>query len=103
MKKLYPSLLSADFSQLNQELHKLEQAGVDGLHFDVMDGQFVPNISVGFPVLEAVRRETTLPIDVHLMIAQPERYIEQFAQAGADFISVHVEATPHIHRALELI
>lgn len=68
-----------------------------------MDGQFVPNISVGFPVLEAVRRETTLPIDVHLMIAQPERYIEQFAQAGADFISVHVEATPHIHRALELI
>ncbi|AMG62921.1 MULTISPECIES: ribulose-phosphate 3-epimerase [Staphylococcus] len=103
MKKLYPSLLSADFSQLNQELHKLEQAGVDGLHFDVMDGQFVPNISVGFPVLEAVRRETNLPIDVHLMIAQPERYIEQFAQAGADFISVHVEATPHIHRALELI
>ena len=103
MKKLYPSLLSADFSQLNQELHKLEQAGADGLHFDVMDGQFVPNISVGFPVLEAVRRETTLPIDVHLMIAQPERYIEQFAQAGADFISVHVEATPHIHRALELI
>jgi ribulose-phosphate 3-epimerase len=103
VKKLYPSLLSADFSQLNQELHKLEQAGVDGLHFDVMDGQFVPNISVGFPVLEAVRRETTLPIDVHLMIAQPERYIEQFAQAGADFISVHVEATPHIHRALELI
>lgn len=103
MKKLYPSLLSADFSQLNQELHKLEQAGVDGLHFDVMDGQFVPNISVGFPVLEAVRRETALPIDVHLMIAQPERYIEQFAQAGADFISVHVEATPHIHRALELI
>ncbi|MBF7017316.1 ribulose-phosphate 3-epimerase [Staphylococcus durrellii] len=103
MAKIFPSLLSADFLQLEEELTHLEAAGVDGVHFDVMDGQFVPNISIGIPVLEAVRRGTSLPIDVHLMIESPEKYIELFAENGADMISVHVEATPHIHRVIQQI
>jgi len=101
--KLYPSLLSADFLQLQKELKALEDAGVDGVHFDVMDGQFVPNISIGLPILEAVRKGTDLPIDVHLMIEEPEKYVELFATQGADMISVHVEATPHIHRVIQQI
>jgi len=101
--KLYPSLLSADFLQLQEELKALEDAGVDGVHFDVMDGQFVPNISIGLPILEAVRKGTDLPIDVHLMIEEPEKYVELFATQGADMISVHVEATPHIHRVIQQI
>ncbi|AVL78460.1 MULTISPECIES: ribulose-phosphate 3-epimerase [Staphylococcus] len=103
MAKLYPSLLSADFLQLQKELKALEDAGVDGVHFDVMDGQFVPNISIGLPILEAVRKGTNLPIDVHLMIEEPEKYVELFAAQGADMISVHVEATPHIHRVIQQI
>ncbi|MBZ8171896.1 ribulose-phosphate 3-epimerase [Staphylococcus cohnii] len=103
MAKLYPSLLSADFLQLQKELRALEDAGVDGVHFDVMDGQFVPNISIGLPILEAVRKGTDLPIDVHLMIEKPEKYVELFATQGADMISVHVEATPHIHRVIQQI
>ena len=103
MAKLYPSLLSADFLQLQKELKALEDAGVDGVHFDVMDGQFVPNISIGLPILEAVRKGTDLPIDVHLMIEEPEKYVELFATQGADMISVHVEATPHIHRVIQQI
>lgn len=103
MAKLYPSLLSADFLQLQKELKALEDAGVDGVHFDVMDGQFVPNISIGLPILEAVRKGTDLPIDVHLMIEEPEKYVELFAAQGADMISVHVEATPHIHRVIQQI
>ncbi|UDI78464.1 ribulose-phosphate 3-epimerase [Staphylococcus taiwanensis] len=103
MTKIYPSLLSADFLNLKDEIEKLEEAQVDGLHFDVMDGQFVPNISIGLPILEAVRSATKLPIDVHLMIEEPEKYIETFANKGADMISVHIEATPHIHRALQMI
>lgn len=103
MTKLYPSLLSADFLQLQKELKALEDAGVDGVHFDVMDGQFVPNISIGLPILEAVRKGTDLPIDVHLMIEEPEKYVELFAAQGADMISVHVEATPHIHRVIQQI
>ncbi|MGY3481150.1 ribulose-phosphate 3-epimerase [Staphylococcus cohnii] len=103
MAKLYPSLLSADFLQLQKELKALEDAGVDGVHFDVMDGQFVPNISIGLPILEAVRKGTDLPIDVHLMIEEPEKYVEFFATQGADMISVHVEATPHIHRVIQQI
>ena len=103
MAKLYPSLLSADFLQLQEELKALEDAGVDGVHFDVMDGQFVPNISIGLPILEAVRKGTDLPIDVHLMIEDPEKYVELFATQGADMISVHVEATPHIHRVIQQI
>lgn len=103
MVKVYPSLLSADFLNLQQELKALEAAGVDGVHFDVMDGQFVPNISIGLPILEAVNKGTDLTIDVHLMIENPEAYIAEFASKGADMISVHVEATPHIHRAIQLI
>lgn len=103
MAKLYPSLLSANFLQLQEELKALEKAGVDGVHFDVMDGQFVPNISIGLPILEAVRKGTCLPIDVHLMIEEPEKYVELFAEQGADMISVHVEATPHIHRVIQQI
>lgn len=103
MAKLYPSLLSTNFLKLQEELTALEEAGVDGVHFDVMDGQFVPNISIGLPILEAVRKGTELPIDVHLMIEAPEKYVELFADYGADMISVHVEATPHIHRVIEQI
>ncbi|MCD8828433.1 ribulose-phosphate 3-epimerase [Staphylococcus gallinarum] len=103
MAKLYPSLLSTDFLNLEQELKDLEAAGVDGVHFDVMDGRFVPNISIGLPILDAVRKGTKLPIDVHLMIEEPEKYVDLFAQHGADMISVHVEATPHIHRVIEQI
>ncbi|BGE82627.1 ribulose-phosphate 3-epimerase [Staphylococcus croceilyticus] len=103
MRRIYPSLLSADFLNLKNEIALLEEAQVDGLHFDVMDGQFVPNISIGLPILDAVRSATQLPIDVHLMIENPEQYIETFAEHGADMISIHVEATPHIHRALQMI
>lgn len=103
MTKVFPSLLSANFLKLQDELHALEKAGVDGVHFDVMDGQFVPNISIGFPILEAVRRGTSLPIDVHLMIDNPEAYIDDFCEKGADKVSIHVEATPHIHRAIQKI
>ncbi|MCQ9279071.1 ribulose-phosphate 3-epimerase [Staphylococcus borealis] len=103
MKKIYPSLLSADFLNLEDEIKALEQAQVDGLHFDVMDGQFVPNISIGLPILDSIRAATQLPIDVHLMIEQPEQYINTFAEHGADMISVHVESTQHIHRALQMI
>ncbi|RIP22548.1 ribulose-phosphate 3-epimerase, partial [Staphylococcus gallinarum] len=103
MAKLYPSLLSADFLNLQQELTALEKAGVDGVHFDVMDGQFVPNISIGLPILDSVRKGTDLAIDVQLMREEPEKYVELFAEHGADMISVHVEATPHIHRVIEQI
>ncbi|MDM7864419.1 ribulose-phosphate 3-epimerase [Staphylococcus borealis] len=103
MKKIYPSLLSADFLNLEDEIKALEKAQVDGLHFDVMDGQFVPNISIGLPILDSIRTATQLPIDVHLMIEQPEQYINTFAERGADMISVHVESTQHIHRALQMI
>ena len=96
MAKLYPSLLSADFLQLQKELKALEDAGVDGVHFDVMDGQFVPNISIGLPILEAVRKGTDLPIDVHLMIEEPEKYVELFAAQGADMISVHEIGRAHV-------
>ncbi|MGV3243769.1 ribulose-phosphate 3-epimerase [Staphylococcus sp. 11261D007BR] len=103
MTKVFPSLLSVDFLNLKQELQQLEAAKIDGLHFDVMDGQFVPNISIGFPILESIRPITTLPIDVHLMIESPEDYIELFCNKGADKISVHIESTPHIHRAIQKI
>lgn len=103
MAQLFPSLLAADFLHLDQELSALEDAGVDGVHFDVMDGQFVPNISVGLPVLNAVRRGTTLPIDVHLMIEDPGVYVQHFIDYGADMISVHVEATSHIHSVIQKI
>ncbi|ARJ51662.1 ribulose-phosphate 3-epimerase [Staphylococcus lutrae] len=103
MTKVFPSLLSADFLNLKEELLRLEQSGVDGLHFDVMDGRFVPNISIGFPVLEAIRAATALPIDVHLMIENPDDYVNDFADKGANKISVHLEGTPHIHRVVQNI
>jgi ribulose-phosphate 3-epimerase len=98
-----PSILTADFGQLREEIEAAEAAGVDLIHLDVMDGHFVPNISFGPLVVEAVRGFTDLPLDVHLMIEHPERYIDTFADAGADIISIHAEATPHPHRSLQQI
>jgi len=98
-----PSILSADFGRLADEVRAVEQAGADYIHVDVMDGRFVPNITLGPVVVEAVRRATQLPLDVHLMIVEPEKYVEAFAAAGANLISVHVEASPHLHRTLHQI
>ena len=102
MVKIAPSILSADFAALAEEVAKVEEHA-DLLHFDVMDGHFVPNITVGPIVVEAVRKRTKLPLDVHLMIQAPERYIETFAQAGSDYLTVHVEACPHLHRVIQQI
>ncbi|MCL2778167.1 MAG: ribulose-phosphate 3-epimerase [Polyangiaceae bacterium] len=98
-----PSILSADFAHLAEEITAVEKAGADWLHIDVMDGRFVPNITIGPPVVKAIRRVTTLPLDVHLMIVEPERYVEDFAKAGADIITVHVEATTHLERTLRQV
>ncbi len=98
-----PSLLSADFGRLAEEIRAAEKAGADLLHVDVMDGRFVPNITIGPPVVAAIRKAATLPLDVHLMIVEPERYLEDFARAGADVITVHAEATPHLQRAVARI
>ncbi len=100
MPIIAPSLLSADFSRLGEEIEAVVAAGADWLHLDVMDGHFVPNITIGPPVIKALRPLTTVPFDVHLMITQPERYLADFAQAGADIISVQVETSPHLHRTL---
>lgn len=100
---LAPSILSADFTRLGEELAACESAGADWIHVDVMDGHFVPNITMGPFIVEACKRVTKLPLDVHLMIEQPERHIEAFAQAGASSITVHVEASPHLHRTLQQI
>ena len=98
-----PSVLSADFLNLGQQLRELEEGGADYIHFDVMDGVFVPNISIGLPVLEATKSGTSLPVDVHLMIVEPDRWVDEFAAAGADTITFHAEATPHIHRVVQTI
>ncbi|MFQ6057852.1 MAG: ribulose-phosphate 3-epimerase [Anaerolineae bacterium] len=103
MIKIAPSILSADFARLGEQVAEAEAAGADYIHIDVMDGHFVPNITVGPLVVEAVRRVTRLPLDVHLMIEAPERYLARFAQAGADIITVHVEASSHLHRTVEQI
>jgi len=101
--RIAPSLLSADFGRLADEVRAVEAAGADWIHVDVMDGRFVPNITIGPLVVEAVRKVTKLPIDAHLMIVEPERYVEAFAKAGADVISVHAEVSPHLHRTLQAI
>jgi ribulose-phosphate 3-epimerase len=101
MIRIAPSLLSADFARLADELQTIESA--DLLHLDVMDGHFVPNITFGAPVVKALRKQTRLPFDCHLMISEPQRYIGDFLEAGADMISVHIEAEPHLQRALQLI
>lgn len=101
--KIFPSLLSADFRRLGQQVEEIADAGADGVHLDVMDGRFVPNITIGPFIVEAVRQATHLPLDVHLMIVEPERYIGDFAHAGADMISVHQEACPHLHRTIHQI
>ncbi|MFH0729269.1 MAG: ribulose-phosphate 3-epimerase [Pseudomonadota bacterium] len=103
MKLIAPSILSADFSKLGDEVKAVEHAGADWIHVDVMDGHFVPNITMGPIVVEAVKKTTTLPADVHLMIENPDRYISDFASAGADYISVHVEACVHLNRTLQMI
>ena len=98
-----PSLLAADFSDLRNEIDKVEKAGAEYLHLDVMDGAFVPNISFGAPVISAIRKHSNLIFDVHLMIENPDRFIKDFVEAGADIITVHVEATKHLNRTLQLI
>lgn len=95
-----PSILSADFAKLGEELRRLETAGADWVHVDVMDGMFVPNLTLGPPIIEALRPHSNLPFDVHLMIEKPERYLADFRDAGADVLTVHAEACPHLHRTL---
>jgi len=103
MIKLAPSILSADFARLGEQIDEVARAGADYIHVDVMDGHFVPNITIGAPVVASIRPVTSLPLDVHLMIEHPERYISQFVQAGADIITVHVEASPHLQSTIRLI
>ncbi len=103
MVKIAPSILSADFAKLGAEIQEVEAAGADWIHVDVMDGHFVPNITIGPLVVEAIRPVTKLPLDVHLMIENAEQYVETFAKAGADYITVHVEASPHLHRTIQMI
>ncbi|WP_078547212.1 ribulose-phosphate 3-epimerase [Litchfieldia alkalitelluris] len=103
MVKIAPSILSADFAKLGEEILDVEKGGADLIHVDVMDGHFVPNITIGPLVVNAIRPITTLPLDVHLMIENPDQYIPEFAKAGADYITVHVEACRHLHRTISLI
>jgi len=102
-RKIAPSILSADFARLGEQIELVDKAGADVIHVDVMDGHFVPNITIGPLIVSAIRPVTDLPLDVHLMIENPDRYIEAFAGAGADYITVHVEACPHLHRSLQAI
>jgi ribulose-phosphate 3-epimerase len=103
MVKIAPSILSADFSKLGEEILAVDKGGADYIHIDVMDGHFVPNITIGPLIVEAIRPITKLPLDVHLMIENPDQYIEAFAKAGADYITVHVEACRHLHRTIQNI
>lgn len=103
MAKIAPSILSADFARLGDDVRAAEEAGADWIHVDVMDGHFVPNLTIGPPVVRAVRPVTSLPLDVHLMIEQPERHLAAFAAAGADRLTVHVETCPHLHRTIQQI
>ena len=101
--KIAPSILSADYLRLGEQVREAEAAGADYIHVDVMDGHFVPNITIGPVIVEAVRRQTALPLDVHLMIEEPERHVEAFAQAGASILTVHPEATQQLHRTIQMI
>lgn len=101
--QIAPSILSADFAKLGEEIRAVDEAGADQIHVDVMDGRYVPNLTIGPLVVKAIRPVTKLPLDVHLMIVEPERYIEDFAKAGADTITVHAEASPHLHRTIQRI
>ncbi len=103
MRLIAPSILSADFAKLGEEVRAVEAAGADWIHVDVMDGHFVPNITIGPMIAAAVRKITTLPMDVHLMIENPDNYIKEFIKAGADYIAVHAEACTHLHRTIQLI
>ena len=103
MKKISPSLLSANFSNLEKDIKMLEEGGADLLHIDVMDGHFVPNITVGPVVVEAIKEVATIPLDVHLMISDPDYYVNAFIDAGADYLTIHSEATPHVHRVVQKI
>jgi ribulose-phosphate 3-epimerase len=103
MVEIAPSILSADFARLGQEIEAVERGGASLLHVDVMDGRFVPNITIGLPVVKAISRATRLPIDAHLMIVEPGRYAEQFVRAGAKMVSIHIEADPHLQRTITAI
>ena len=103
MKKILPSILSADFANLERDIKELESIGVDMFHIDVMDGNFVPNISFGFPIIESIRPKTDKIFDCHLMIANPENYVEQFCKVGCDMVSFHIEATNHADRVIQVI
>ena len=103
MVKIAPSILSADFANLERDIRLVDEKGADYIHVDVMDGQFVPNITLGANIVSAIRPVTDLPLDVHLMVQEPERFIEDFAKAGSDIITVHQESTVHIHRAMQMI
>lgn len=100
MIKIAPSILSADFAALAEEIARVEAGGADQIHVDVMDGHFVPNITIGIPVVESIRKRTRLPLDLHLMITNPDAYLEAFVKAGGDSLTVHVEVCPHLHRTL---
>lgn len=101
--QIAPSILSADFAELGRDIAAVERGGADLIHIDVMDGHFVPNITIGPPVVRAIKRIATRPLDVHLMIEEPDRYVDDFVNAGANMLSVHVEAVPHLHRTIALI
>jgi len=103
MTKIAPSILSADFMRLGDEIRAAEKAGAHMLHIDIMDGHFVPNITIGYSIVESIRKITNLPLDVHLMIDDPDKYVRNFSKAGADFLTVHSEASVHLHRSIQII